>query len=365
MSQCDEKRPACEQCVKRGSECTFEHPFLEYTVLTKASWQETQPTLHDTPASTVRGFHSALSALGHPGSALQTAEINLRQELMHHFVQHTVTSLSDKEEIKQLWENEVPKIAQQHGYVLDALLGMTALHRAHVNGREDAGKDIEIAMRYQTDAIRSFKTQFCELTPQNVDVFMVYSSITLLSALAYRVLKPGYWPVDCLEATVGIFTLLRDTARVIWMEYDWFTKGIFEPFSRLDEPDPSTISPEARSALQNLRSLSCVIASDDSVKEIYADTIWRLERSWMRASSHPLNSVFPVLVQEGYIVLLKERDPMALVILVHWAAFLHDFRHFWYIGNWGRELVRTISGRLDDGWLPHVQRAVRVVSSEN
>ena len=314
-TQCDEKRPACEQCIKKGSECTFEHPFLEYTVPAKASWQETQPTLHDTPTSTVRGFHNALSALGHPGAALQSAEV-LRQELMHHFVNYTAVTLSNKEEIRQLWKNDVPKLAQQHGCVLDALLGMTALHRAHGNST-DAAKHVEIAMRYQADAIRAFKTQFCELTPGNVDVFIVYSTITLLSALACRVLKPGYWPGDCLEATVGIFILLRDTARVIWMEYDWFTQGAFEPFSRLDEPDPSAISSEARSSLQDLRSLSSVATNDDSVREIYADTIWRLERSWTRGSSHPFNSVFPVLVQEGYITLLKERDPMALVILAH------------------------------------------------
>jgi hypothetical protein len=63
---------------------------------------------------------------------------------------------------------------------------------------------------------------------------------------------------------------------------------------------------------------------------------------------------WPVLISFEFLQMLRQRRPEALVILAHWAVFLHYHRDFWVFGDSGRfllESTRKYLGTYWDDWM--------------
>jgi hypothetical protein len=65
---------------------------------------------------------------------------------------------------------------------------------------------------------------------------------------------------------------------------------------------------------------------------------------------------FPIQCPLQFVLKLKEQDPLALVILAHYAVILHWLReeHLWMRG-WGKDIVDTVKHTLDKEWLDCIE----------
>ena len=59
---------------------------------------------------------------------------------------------------------------------------------------------------------------------------------------------------------------------------------------------------------------------------------------------------WPVVVPDGFVDMLVNRRPEALVLLAHFAALLHSCRDLWIVGDGGRFMVESISQYLGSEW---------------
>lgn len=64
---------------------------------------------------------------------------------------------------------------------------------------------------------------------------------------------------------------------------------------------------------------------------------------------------WPVTIPVGYIELLAQRRPEALVVLAHWAVLLIHHRELWFVGNSGVFIIESVSKHLGRYWEPWLE----------
>lgn len=61
---------------------------------------------------------------------------------------------------------------------------------------------------------------------------------------------------------------------------------------------------------------------------------------------------WPLLISKGYLELLGQRRPEALIIFAHYAVILHYGRHMWLVGQAGHHIISLITKALGPEWQP-------------
>ncbi|KAJ0346634.1 hypothetical protein COL154_008499 [Colletotrichum chrysophilum] len=94
-------------------------------------------------------------------------------------------------------------------------------------------------------------------------------------------------------------------------------------------------------------SLEACRAAAEVLRHAYA-----IYRSISERSSHQSSGVmaFGVRITTGFIDVLKQRRPEALVILAYYAVLLHWCRGYWVFCDAGQFMIRSISAHLGDYW---------------
>ncbi|KAL4805156.1 hypothetical protein BDV18DRAFT_141999 [Aspergillus unguis] len=122
---------------------------------------------------------------------------------------------------------------------------------------------------------------------------------------------------------------------------DWWIKG--DEF--LVGPDGLEPHMELTRALESLHPW--IDSSDDEPVVRGVNTL--AVQVYVRAIKHfPLRQnlrpiTFPTLISPEYRHILGQRNPMALVILAHWAVTLWDCREQWWCSNWGVRVVSVVA----------------------
>ena len=123
-------------------------------------------------------------------------------------------------------------------------------------------------------------------------------------------------------------------------------------FKRVDSPIKSGISTEARNSFFRLQCYidnECNESSDPSYpseKHIYETAITSLKQLMNSVCVTESNKVtvlrWPFMIESEYEKLLAERQPIALIILAHYAVNLDTFKGYWWLRGWGRQLILNI-----------------------
>ena len=113
---------------------------------------------------------------------------------------------------------------------------------------------------------------------------------------------------------------------------------------------------------------SSLYTNEAEVVEAYSLTLDRLELCMKRLHARPLDRAcvlgWLIIVPDHFDALLRDGQPMAQVILAHFAVILLTY-DFWWSGNWGEALIREISHRLPEEWKPMVRWPLEQLSSIN
>jgi hypothetical protein len=77
----------------------------------------------------------------------------------------------------------------------------------------------------------------------------------------------------------------------------------------------------------------------------------------------PLVFLWAILLQDSFIMELKKKEPLALVILAHYATLLHGINEQWWAQGRGRRLVEAVCHILPSPWQPAIHWPKHVVQS--
>ena len=222
-------------------------------------------------------------------------------------------------------------------------------------------------MTHRNLALRSCLPHLRNVTPSNCHALFVFSSLVAISTFSFPD-SASRGSVSPVEDIATFIILIRGVHTVLHSGFEWIKAGSLEPLFQTDRVDwrkkvlplPTALS----ESIQRLHALN-IRYSNGTQQDLYATTIQNLENFYgaysVVASDRSLVFIWCAIVPEGFVAKLTKRDPMALVIVAHWAILLHSVRAQWWAGDRGRRLVEAIHQELNEEWTHAIQWPMEIV----
>lgn len=244
------------------------------------------------------------------------------------------------------------QLAFSHPYLLHIILGLSALHMLHSD--PENAKLYEQASLHSLSAHRLARPQIKECNSVHSNALYCFTGFASLYATAEPPLRLGSSkldkPEDCLTALLDAFEMGRGVAAIMTphrreIEKSGFLEQERWKYDRDDSlaslmrdypqlPDLETLIGER---CDDIRRGPCIGAARLLFKYLAV-----LEREPINHSSVSLIQRWPMDIDVTVQNMARENDPVALVILAHYAAVMHSRRNYWFFARWPVLLLKSI-----------------------
>jgi len=329
--QCDEIRPTCGNCRRFGVVCSFEAPP-----------PETLPVPADSRLFTVDDMR-----------------------LLHHWLKDGLLfDDQDQETVKVERDHEV-NLAFSHPYLLHAILSLAALDLFHHNPT-DVGLYTQ-ASSHNLLALRYARPLVSRCNREHSEALFTFSALTSLYTFAeppLRLLSAGHAEsFDCIRDLLGAFRTGRGILAVMASNRPHLEE-IGKPNHSLwpdgrDEVEESleTEHPEL-GTLCGLVGSHCRPPQTQILFKVLQDlfaTLSLLKKRPINHSSLRLIQTWPMHVDPLFLEMCDSMDPVALIILAHYAVMVHTRRNVWFFERWPPVLLRDLEQRLGHEWREYLE----------
>ena len=248
-----------------------------------------------------------------------------------------------------VWRTEIPRLAFEHEFLMDSLLGTASLHMHRLN--PEAADFPQQAAIYEHRAIQGFRVAVSRISPSNYEAVLATSLLLVIFFSSHHDMgiESGLWINNWLGLHLGILSILRaarweDLAHSpLWpllrVDFNIFSATPILPIVLEELCIPANAENQDKSSLETLRlALEC------------------LGRLYARLNSIPpwneLNleiMAWPARIPQAFIPLARNMQPRALIILAHYLVFFELNSGLWWSGIASREIL-AISKALDSRW---------------
>ncbi|KAJ5748765.1 uncharacterized protein N7511_010461 [Penicillium nucicola] len=326
--------------------------------------------------------------------------------LLHHFTYCTSATLSDCPEAQRTWATTVVQIAFAQPFLLKGILALAALHMASLNTGDKESLSI-LAASKQDAALKEFRSQLETITLQNCDAIFAFSFLAeyYIPASAGTVINPAatFMEDDFFDAIVDWLRLHQGTSGIYKRKGHWIQngpvapllwsdvlserclsptwkvdteKGKIHPLHGLARIWDSTLAPtpsEVQENEINSRALEILVeafnlVSEDSkantgriaVEDPQLSTQYTSQRT---ETSRYLNLSFGWLfgIPFGFVELLEQRQPAALIIFAHFAILFQNAPKFWWNEPIPAKIVRAVAAVLPRDYHRWIEWPIREV----
>lgn len=277
----------------------------------------------------------------------------LELKLMHHYTSNTCTQLPDGELTQKgryVWSMDIPRLAFQSELVLNALLGISALHHFALTPDDTALS--QAAGSYFDKAVRSHRVALSTIDENSSEALLATAIIichhTWISGHSSLSDEPYEIPLQTYHMARGIQALfdqmwpwLRGSAYLWYIE----KQPVLEPI------DPVPLDPWIANVQKDLSQLSKTF-EDDSVsaedKIVYEKAATEVSSMCYAISSgvekqniQKRVATMPVRLPGRFLELVEIKDPRALCLLARDLALLKVIDPVWWLH--GMEPSQTVA----------------------
>jgi Fungal specific transcription factor domain len=280
-------------------------------------------------------------------------------ELIHHYQAMICSTLPGQPPVQQTWQSAVPKEAMSHSGLMHALLAIAALHRSHFDRcRSDHYRNV--AMRHQSLSLPYLRSLLDNASAENCNALFAHSTIIVVFVSALPQLPVALADFDPFQEIITIIELVKGISAVAGMTRDWILRGPLRSLLLLGAWEASLVIPkDIEDALNCLLLRNDTLIQSNSKQATYNTAIGMLRKTFGMLAMNPadrgMGLLWAGIIDRHYIDLLKAEEPMALVLLAHFGVALHASRKDWWSGNWGYQLVKAVSDKLEDHWRLWIQ----------
>ncbi|KAE8375386.1 hypothetical protein BDV26DRAFT_299801 [Aspergillus bertholletiae] len=340
--KCDEKHPRCSNCTSRELVCTYLKiptvPAPGHTARAVTSRPLDTPEAERLPPKN----HDKQSI-----SSVRPAEPNFSirdLELMHKFSTETFQCLCGDQSDMDDWKILIPQQASQHTFLLYGILALASLHVA-ATATEPARvlSYLDTALQYHNMSFSPFRQALDALTPLNCDAVFAQSAIITVSGLALPRLNAQHRG-ECfsmIENMITVFELLQGSTKISRISRPWLKASMFSKYD-FWLVETGDLDSDKTAIIEKLGQLNSRIA-DAEQGSANRKAIDLLQSCFAKSacSSHPVTILaWLVYVKKEFIDGLRMRQPVPLLILMHWGVLLNELEgQFWWAKGCGRDLV--------------------------
>lgn len=333
--KCDESKPSCLNCLAVERRCSFLDGALPPT--TNAPSPSPRPSVPQSPVPDDK------SSLGE--------DYNITHlELFHHFEHSLAHDLNPFRPATDAMLKRTITESFTFPFLMDELLALSAAHKSTLDA---ARKETYLAeaTRLQTRGLSRFNTVQTELSDENCVAVFMYSAILGLHVLFDTFSLQSDFDavmakfVQCLSLHSGIRVIAANSWGKIHGELMGGDQSHLVPL----EP----VKPDDECAPVWALLEQCDLGDEE--KEDCEKATKALQFIFSRRCKDYLRGAlaiqeWAVRVPSGYVELLNQRRPEAMVILAYYAVLLHRDTDCWVIGDTGAYLIRSVTRHLGERW---------------
>lgn len=346
--RCDEEKPVCRNCTRGSRPCRYPNQVL--------------------------ALPNAL--VGNSSTDVQDQIFPMRDmELLHFFTVYSYTTMTDNPDNYHIWQFTVPQMAFSFPFLLHGLLAVSALHRLHQSDEDKRPGLMTLARYHQQHALRLYIPLLQAIDQENCHALFAFSVV--ITVICYGMLHDNSDATEPLiPRFVDVFDALSGAAVVATEALDWLPQG---PLGQIMDPleptnrDFEVLEPGMRDSLYSVLKVAeriCEAGPDDKVvvdpetrRQAYTNAIYGLATVYSPGVyKHRVLGVvisWSLMAGTGYVALLRQRDPLAVVLLALYGVVLHraDSERRWIWQGLGRRLTKAASLELDSSWMPYIEWA--------
>ncbi|KAH8653772.1 hypothetical protein BX600DRAFT_471619 [Xylariales sp. PMI_506] len=338
MSQCDEAKPVCHNCVRHSLECFYSAPDR-----TPRGPQADSPR---TPSFSFEDF-----------------------KLLHNWNVSTAESIASNHSLQRAMGEVVPLLAINHQYLMHALLALSSLHMAYVKPAE-AERYETLAAHHESLALPLFRSALENVTESNCHALYACGHLVAKYAFANPQSRQTLVFSTSLGTVSEFILLLRGSFSIHNYALEWLSNGplgfcLEKPLE--SNPDFSKNPDDAHLA----RVLSLLLTDSGEDTNVCCGALNTLRRLLAMASTpgqtistKTLVYCWPAQVPERYIVLVSERNPQALIVLAHYCVMLKMIDSFWFMEGCAVRVLEQCRLNLEDKWQRYIQWPISIMGLE-
>lgn len=277
-----------------------------------------------------------------------------------------------------LWQEQVPKLAFEHDFLMRGVFTVAATHKAHMafkDGREsDMNAHLDDAAFHINSALSGFRTAIRHISPENCGALLALTSFVSVYVFATSTCGNKNDSFDGTKFTQGL-GLIRAGMKAIIPVVHWIKEspmGALIPRKGwIEHPNPTTDEQKATDA--KLGSLQAfwgkesqfgIFFSEKQVESLnYA--LDKLRTSFLRVSyieqrlKQVTNNTSREETEEGWFTkdaiimswldslddtfmeMWQNRSPAASLLLAYFAVMMSKIDHLWWIEDFPTQLLRS------------------------
>lgn len=295
---------------------------------------------------------------------------------MHHYTT-VLSALGVREKVAHLWRYYIPQQALNHKFLLHGLLAFAALHLAYLNP-DSSNKYIRLCDKHQGVAVERFRSILSSpFDPELADALFALSAILSISSMGRSCALSETTSMD-MDDVSELFNLTKGIANMIQLARERIEQGpLAEMLEKSTYPPGIKVNLPIRveSRFEALRYMLGTYGLDQEALEHCQNALTELEDIYKiivyfsSRTDIEINVVsqWQVRVSMGYVRLIQDRSPPALVILAYYAASVTAIRSAWYTQNWAELTLRGITELLEENmqqWLQWPMQQLQDTMSE-
>nr|POE56491.1 sterol uptake control protein 2 [Quercus suber] len=341
--KCDEQTPVCSGCKRHSTECRYPNAEGRRDKIPMPSIPA--PDV-DVDAPLMRGLPIA-----------PAAELNLGDlELWHQYLTCTCISTGKTPEAIAYDRELGPRLGLRFPFVMHGMLAMAATHLSRL--RPASGSRYAImAVRHQIASIADFRAALPSLNQNNYQALILYAKSLLWCSFATDEDCESQIALQSNDWLPRWFWLLHGSCQVVESARSWINDGphtLYKPDRRIYETSPS--SDDCRIG-ETMRQILARIGSDSMCSLVFTNLREAFARASLDQESTPLRNGMNTWVGSlsgGYIQLLRDEEPWALVALAFFCVLVDRSETVWFMKGHAKPLLVSIITRLDTTWRHHV-----------
>ncbi|KAF4631502.1 hypothetical protein G7Y89_g6632 [Cudoniella acicularis] len=372
--KCGEERPNCHNCLEYDLDCRF---LQTAAVSLKEPLKESLSSDSSSSANDLSRIPVPAAGIGanlNPGSDdLEVSDL----ELIHFFSTVTYATMSNVPEEQKLWQSTIVTLGLQHKFLLRGLLAHAAIHLSSLKSSPESISYMIKASTHQDIALAQFRKSLETITASTFDPVLAFSCLLPIHSIALAACATAR-PIneheqDSLSEFLKAIRLFRSVNMLLLPSLSVLTTSTILPLlqittQHLPEADTypgisslhlleaSFCSP--RTSALNYSSNGTLPHPAPGRNEILSETFRELRLAFAR-TAHPSSTsrftlgivlIWTIVIPEGFMMLVDQQDPGAMVLLAHFAALLCWYEGIWWLRGLGSSMVRIIVSMLGEEW---------------
>ncbi|PYH30701.1 Zn(II)2Cys6 transcription factor domain-containing protein [Aspergillus neoniger CBS 115656] len=370
IDDCDELRPSCSNCSKRLATC-------EYDSSASLLWTNEEPpsrirskksspagvSQSESPAATTANSLSILGRWGDVFAASQAVpSLNITDlELMMQWCNSTHKSVSRGEHTDHIWRFRASEEAIAHPFLMHGLLALSSLHIARTkHDTQQRPIYLSTAVAHQAQALALFRERLSDINSSNARAMFAFASVVVYYTFGLPHAPESSDPWANVDDLLQIFTLARGVQQILKQATSVIKNDEWSIIFKVEDLNEDYLR-DAQSSLERLHELNNACGAQDDTHDTaaYENALDRLAEMLAEARtgmpSVSTSCRWAIRQFPEFMELLRERKPLALVILAYHCVVFHHLRDAWYMGDRGSRVARALWDILDDEWRPLIE----------